>query len=133
MGTHLHWSDAVYCACDAKFRAEYASDVGKQTSLAVYEYDEEISMVSPLRIDESIRTTWERSGAHRVPPSMEKILPGIVYKPSQLFTEEGWDRFLGKAPRNKDSRNQYRRREYQALRRAMMYRNKAAKGAEENP
>ncbi len=122
LGAYLSWTNAVYCVCDAKFRAESASDVGQQTFLAIYEHEKEVQLISPIRVEREIRATWERYGAHRTPASIRNLLPTMTYHASQIGTEEGWRRFVGNRPMKSGQRNLMR--EYQALQRAIRHNDK---------
>jgi len=126
LGAHLAWPRAVYAVCDAKFRAEYASDVGHQTFLAIYERAEEIQLVSTMRVDSDIRATWEYHGGHRVPEKIAKAIPGMVYRPSEIGTEAWWGRFLGKgtAKTPPSPRERQVMREYQAMQRNLRHEDK---------
>jgi hypothetical protein len=109
--THLSaygpWEHAVYCACDAKFRAEAASDVGKSTFLTISQHDAEVQFISPMRIEKDIRKHWERRGAHRIDPSITKLIPGLVYTASELSfnNPDGLRKFLGNNSRSPHQAN----------------------------
>ncbi len=95
LGAHLSWADAVYCICDAKFRAESASDVGQQTFLALYEHNKEIQLISPSRVDEDSRNL----GAAPTPfhHRWKKYWPTLHIAPVRSVpTRDGGD-FLGKS------------------------------------
>jgi hypothetical protein len=93
------WEQAVYCACDAKFRAETASDVGRSTFLTISARDSDVQFISPMRIEKDVRKHWERRGAHRLSPSIINLIPGLVYTASELNTPDGLRKFVGRKSR----------------------------------
>ena len=107
LSAYVPWEYAVYCACDAKFRAEAASDVGKSTFLTISAHDAEVQFISPMRIDQDIRKHWERRGAHRIAPSITKLIPDLVCTASELSFDnpEGLRKFIGKNSRSPHQAN----------------------------
>lgn len=83
IGVDADLEDAVYCCCEAKFMAESASDVGRETFLTVFRRGKPTQFISALRIDE-IRSAWERYGAPRVPKGIVKAIPEMLFTNEDL-------------------------------------------------
>jgi len=82
------WSElntSLYCACEAKFMAESATDVGRKgTFVMVFDKDSRVQFISPPGI-ERIRKIWRSKGAPRIPKEALRDVPNLLYgfeKPS---------------------------------------------------
>jgi hypothetical protein len=95
-GSHLDLTQSVYCACSAKFMAEFASDVGKHTFLTIHKPDAETQFISDLRIDDEIRKAWETHGAPRVPSRIVEAIPSMAYTARDCDDPAAYDRIFGK-------------------------------------
>jgi hypothetical protein len=70
--------EALYCACEAKFMAESAKEVGRNTFIIIMQKDARIRCLSPPGV-QIIKKIWESKGAPRIPAQALKVIPQLVY------------------------------------------------------
>jgi hypothetical protein len=70
--------DALYRACEAKFMAESAKEVGGNTFVTIMQKDANVRYVSELGV-RRIKKIWERKGAPRIPSQALKEIPLLVH------------------------------------------------------
>jgi 20S proteasome alpha/beta subunit len=115
LSTYFGWADCVCCVCDAKFRSESATDVGKGTFLTIYERDQDTRFISRVRIDNDLRTDWERRA--KLPKRVIESIPDKTFTIDELFTKEGVRRFFGA----KRTRGRQTMQENEMLKRAVAH------------
>lgn len=84
----------VYCACDAKFMAESASDVGRGTFIVILRQGNEPLHISELRVEE-IRALWRKFGAPRIPKAALKLIPDMLFDAKDEDVERRRTAFYG--------------------------------------
>jgi hypothetical protein len=94
--------ECVYCCCSAKFMAESANGVGRETFLAIFKHDEPVRFISALRIEDEIRPAWERLEAPQVPASILKAIPEMIFSVGDLAGDCGFGVFLGPKGKKKN-------------------------------
>jgi hypothetical protein len=83
----------LYHLMAAKFMAESAQDVGRDTFPIIFPKDGPILTTHPLGGDDFIRDKWKKAGAPRLPPEIDEAMNAIICNPSEWNSRES----LGKA------------------------------------
>ena len=78
----INLATGIYCCCAAKFMAESASDVGKDTFLVIVEQND-ASVLIPKDI-ERLRKAWRKGGAPRIPKKLVAAIPQMILKGSDI-------------------------------------------------
>jgi hypothetical protein len=66
---------AVYCLCEAKFMAESAGRIGKETLITIAHPDRTTDVSFD---DDVIKNLWREKGAPRIPPEAAKIVSEML-------------------------------------------------------
>ncbi len=106
LSVYLEESEAIYSCCAAKFVAESASDVGRNTFLTLLRGGEQPKFIFTRRIDHEVRKAWERYWIPRIPKSIINKIPEMIYGLEDLRSDESIRKFLGAdiGPKNRSRR-----------------------------
>ncbi len=90
---------AAYHALTAKFMAESASDVGRDTWLVSLEPGKSPKFITPLYGMDYIRKRWEKQGAPRVPKGIQPAIKDLMMTARESLTEDGIKRAVKYSPK----------------------------------
>jgi hypothetical protein len=97
---HNILGDVLYHTLAAKFMAESAHDVGRDTFAVVIKPDSRLLSTHVLGGDEYIRDVWTKKGAPRLPRGIGEAIQHIIGTPEEFLTLEGLtkvEKYLPKA------------------------------------